>query len=90
MLKAPASAMIPDCGTASEGSGTPCDAAYAIVWWEKWPGHVRELQNVIERVVILARGEVLEFDLPIRDAPPTTQSHPGPPLLLRCVRSVLP
>jgi transcriptional regulator with GAF, ATPase, and Fis domain len=36
-----------------------------------WPGNVRELQNVIERAVILARGGVLEFDLPIRDAPAT-------------------
>jgi transcriptional regulator with GAF, ATPase, and Fis domain len=30
-----------------------------------WPGNVRELRNVIERAVILARGKVLEFDLPI-------------------------
>ncbi len=34
-----------------------------------WPGNVRELQNVIERAVILARGGVLEFDLPVADAP---------------------
>ena len=38
-----------------------------------WPGNVRELQNVIERAVILARGGVLEFDLPVRDAPPATR-----------------
>ena len=38
-----------------------------------WPGNVRELQNVIERAVILARGGVLEFDLPVRDAPPNTR-----------------
>ena len=30
-----------------------------------WPGNVRELRNVIERATILARGGVLEFDLPI-------------------------
>ncbi|HWE94884.1 MAG TPA: hypothetical protein VG269_13040, partial [Tepidisphaeraceae bacterium] len=35
-----------------------------------WPGNIRELQNIVERAVILARGGVLEFDLPIRDAPP--------------------
>jgi transcriptional regulator with GAF, ATPase, and Fis domain len=29
-----------------------------------WPGNVRELRNVVERAVILARGGVLEFDLP--------------------------
>jgi transcriptional regulator with GAF, ATPase, and Fis domain len=40
-----------------------------------WPGNVRELQNVIERAVILARGGVLEFDLPIRDAAPATRSQ---------------
>jgi len=38
-----------------------------------WPGNVRELRNVVERAVILARGGVLEFDLPIsgQAAPPT-------------------
>ena len=30
-----------------------------------WPGNVRELRNVVERAVILARGRVLEFDLPM-------------------------
>jgi transcriptional regulator with GAF, ATPase, and Fis domain len=38
----------------------------------EWPGNVRELRNVIERAVILARGGVLEFDLPI-----TAQAAPG-------------
>ena len=43
-----------------------------------WPGNVRELRNVIERAVILARGGVLEFDLPItgQAAPP---DRPSPP-----------
>jgi transcriptional regulator with GAF, ATPase, and Fis domain len=43
-----------------------------------WPGNIRELQNVIERAVILARGGLLEFDLPIRDAPPATRSNGSP------------
>ena len=30
-----------------------------------WPGNVRELRNVIERAVIFARGEALDFDLPL-------------------------
>jgi transcriptional regulator with GAF, ATPase, and Fis domain len=38
-----------------------------------WPGNVRELQNVIERAVILARGGILEFDLPVRNPPPATR-----------------
>lgn len=29
-----------------------------------WPGNVRELQNTVERAVILARGGVVQFDLP--------------------------
>ena len=41
-----------------------------------WPGNVRELRNVIERAVILARGGVLEFDLPVtgQAAPPARPS----------------
>ncbi len=38
-----------------------------------WPGNIRELRNIIERAVILARGGVLEFDLP-------TQQNPAPNL----------
>ena len=29
-----------------------------------WPGNIRELRNVIDRAVILARGGALDFDLP--------------------------
>lgn len=29
-----------------------------------WPGNIRELRNVIQRAVILSRGDVLDFDLP--------------------------
>lgn len=35
-----------------------------------WPGNIRELRNVIDRAVILARGGALEFDLPVGDVPP--------------------
>jgi transcriptional regulator with GAF, ATPase, and Fis domain len=35
-----------------------------------WPGNIRELQNVIERAVIISRGGVLDFDLPVTDSPP--------------------
>jgi transcriptional regulator with GAF, ATPase, and Fis domain len=33
-----------------------------------WPGNIRELRNIIERAVILARGGPLNFDLPVTDA----------------------
>lgn len=40
-----------------------------------WPGNIRELRNVIERATILARGKVLEFDLPT-----TTNEAPAFPV----------
>jgi transcriptional regulator with GAF, ATPase, and Fis domain len=39
-----------------------------------WPGNIRELRNVIERGVILARGGALEFDLPVTD--PVSSARP--------------
>ena len=33
-----------------------------------WPGNIRELQNVIERAVVLAPGSVLELDGELRPA----------------------
>ena len=41
-----------------------------------WPGNIRELRNVIERAVILARGGALEFDVPAGEAPPAQPSTP--------------
>src|SRR5580692_3309102 len=43
-----------------------------------WPGNIRELQNVIERSVILTSGDVLsvdEFWLPKRSSPDSSQSQ---------------
>ena len=38
-----------------------------------WPGNIRELRNVLEGATIVARGNALEFDLPITMvAPPST------------------
>jgi len=42
-----------------------------------WPGNIRELRNVIERAVILARGGPLSFDLPVTGAPMNTP-RPAP------------
>ena len=30
-----------------------------------WPGNVRELRNIVERAVIVAKGDVLKFDVPV-------------------------
>jgi transcriptional regulator with GAF, ATPase, and Fis domain len=55
-------------------------AAVARLQNYDWPGNIRELRNVIERAVILARGGPLHFDLPVTDSapvPPPSQPHPG-------------
>ncbi len=35
-----------------------------------WPGNIRELQNIIERAVILSKGERLRLDLPLSSGGP--------------------
>ncbi|MGH7950886.1 MAG: sigma-54 interaction domain-containing protein [Limisphaerales bacterium] len=40
-----------------------------------WPGNIREMRNVIERAVILARGGALEFDLPTTNAPQSVRAN---------------
>lgn len=47
-------------------------AAVARLQNYDWPGNIRELRNVIERAVILARGGVLRFDLPVTGTAPVT------------------
>jgi two-component system response regulator HydG len=41
--------------------GITPEARAALVRYD-WPGNVRELRNVIENMVLLARGDVLELD----------------------------
>lgn len=45
-----------------------------------WPGNIRELRNVIERAVILARGGPLEFKLPLEAYPASSapSQHSSP------------
>jgi formate hydrogenlyase transcriptional activator len=42
----------------------PCETMNALTQYE-WPGNIRELENVVERAVILSSGSVLR--VPIRD-----------------------
>lgn len=55
-------------------------AMTALHQWH-WPGNVRELKNVIERAVVIARGDVVTIDdLPERLRPPAPAAgqSPGP------------
>ena len=54
-------------------------AAVARLQGYDWPGNIRELRNVIERAVILARGGPLHFELPVTESastPPSSRPHP--------------
>ena len=42
-----------------------------------WPGNIRELQNVIERAVVLSRGPALELDRDLLPVPARLGSGPG-------------
>jgi formate hydrogenlyase transcriptional activator len=55
-------------------------AAMAALCAYPWPGNIRELQNVVERAVILARGNVLglsDFELPSLGSDVARPRHGG-------------
>jgi formate hydrogenlyase transcriptional activator len=54
----------------------PDTAMEALVRWQ-WPGNIRELQNVIERAVILSPGATLV--LPAQDLQPKASRSPSAP-----------
>jgi DNA-binding NtrC family response regulator len=49
------------------------DAATQVLLEYSWPGNVRELERLIERVVALAQGDVIEID----DLPPGIRGDYG-------------
>ena len=56
----------------------PCEAMSALTHYQ-WPGNIRELQNLIERAVILSPGPVLRVplhDLPVRSIGGSDKSKP--------------
>ncbi len=65
------------------GASAPVLAPDAISLMQEfsWPGNIRELRNVIERVVLLARGtgskEIRAQDLPLATSPTTARAPVG-------------
>jgi DNA-binding NtrC family response regulator len=43
-----------------------------------WPGNIRELQNVIERALILSQGGQLQFELPKKNPDTPVSAVAGP------------
>ncbi|HXG95313.1 MAG TPA: sigma 54-interacting transcriptional regulator [Blastocatellia bacterium] len=71
----------------------PAVAMKALTEWE-WPGNIRELQNVIERAVILTRGKALEAPLAelrrVRlDEPTQTTAPRGQEEIVRIVKETI-
>ncbi|MCC7123455.1 MAG: sigma 54-interacting transcriptional regulator [Acidobacteria bacterium] len=54
----------------------PAETMEALTRYE-WPGNIRELQNLIERAVILSRGPVLDVPLVAVGAPRRTSRTPA-------------
>ena len=79
----------------SQASGRPrktlSPAALRLLGEYPWPGNVRELSNIMERLVILAPGEVIEPDaLPptfLAARPSSSPAPPGPVSLSEMERS---
>jgi formate hydrogenlyase transcriptional activator len=71
----------------------PASAMRRLTAWD-WPGNIRELENFIERAVILTRGKSLEAPLgELRkanmDEPTQPREHPGKEDIARIVKETI-
>jgi formate hydrogenlyase transcriptional activator len=55
----------------------PPEAMAALAAW-KWPGNIRELENFLERAVILTRGRILHVPLAELEADDEAEDEPAP------------
>lgn len=67
----------------------PCAMEELLTW--DWPGNIRELENFIERAVILSRGNLLDAPLSeLRDSRPAWQeSQPDPLDVAKVLKEVI-
>ena len=54
----------------------PDEIMRALVRWE-WPGNIRELENFVERSVILTKGSTLRAPISELEMPPEIEDDPG-------------
>jgi formate hydrogenlyase transcriptional activator len=71
----------------------PVAVMKGLTTWE-WPGNIRELENFIERAVILTRGKSLEAPLselrrPNADTPAAMSAHPAGDDIARIVKETI-
>ncbi|WP_032983716.1 AAA-type ATPase lid domain-containing protein, partial [Cronobacter malonaticus] len=60
----------------------PAETLHTLSQME-WQGNVRELENVIERAVLLTRGNVLQLSLPELTLRPAKKTVAPPPVEMR-------
>ena len=60
----------------------PSESMRALIHYQ-WPGNIRELQNVIERAVLISKGPILNVSL--AEVKPELSSAPGPSLLWKLI-----
>ncbi|MFQ5653760.1 MAG: sigma 54-interacting transcriptional regulator [Planctomycetota bacterium] len=64
-------------------------AAHAALLRHAWPGNVRELRNVVERCVVLSRGELIDLeDLPFQEVTEAARTAGAAPWEPRAIRDV--
>src|SRR5262249_55245238 len=59
------------------------EAAIAMLQELDWPGNVRQLENTVERAVVLTAGRVIRRDAVMIDPSPTSTTSAVPSLKLR-------
>jgi two-component system response regulator AtoC len=71
-IKGLAQKFVEDASKRADQAKAPSISPEALAWLEAypWPGNIRELQNTIERAVLLCTGDVIGLDhLPTQDDP---------------------